>query len=656
MSLPRTTPFSRSTFALLAAGLGSAGLVACDNNYANETVGPVDPIDNRTAVVDPMDDPLTVRPVAETAPGVAAPSLTAQVRPTPELADADLEQELAAEDVELDIEPEGQPLTDAEPRFNPNLADAVDGVDREYTAAESPEIVDNRERLAIQPAAATTPATPATPQRDIVMMAHEDGDHDHSQMQSASGDMLTIVRVLPDQVYAGSDLNYQLRVTNNSEMSLHEVTIFETLQGATSASGEKPTDPPLAGYANVTDLSNGSEPQPSVYYLGMLEPGQTRDIQVRASAVESGEVRSCVWADFNAAKCATIPVVKPELEFVHMFVDAEGNEVTEAYRCDPVFSAYLVTNLGTGETQPVTVEEELPDGITSTAARNGMLSMQTPGLANAEVFTSELVPLELEEASGDIYARAIARTERLGEVADSSRLAILEPGLDLRVDAPREVIIGREARMTFTVSNPGEDPVRDVMVAMDLPDGARNVSLSSSRVEMSDEGINVGTLDAGESRSFDVVLDPRQPQDFATSAVATGYCVPQVERELQVSFVGVPALQVEVVDTVDPIKIGENTTYEVRILNEGTAKDVNLEMSAKLPEGFSFVSAEGPVDVTANGRNLSFSSVKELAPGEEIRFNIVAKADAASRSSFDLELKTDSLDSPLEEDESTTSF
>ena len=649
MSLPRTTPFSRSTFALLAAGLGSAGLVACDNNYANETVGPVDPIDNRTAVVDPMDDPLTVRPVAETAPGVAAPSLTAQVRPTPELADADLEQELAAEDVNVNIEPEGQPLTDAEPRFNPNLADAVDGVDREYTAAESPEVVDGRERLAIQPAA-------TAPQRDIVMMAHEDGDHDHSQMQSASGDMLTIVRVLPDQVYAGSDLNYQLRVTNNSEMSLHEVTIFETLQGATSASGEKPTDPPLAGYANVTDLSNGSEPQPSVYYLGMLEPGQTRDIQVRASAVESGEVRSCVWADFNAAKCATIPVVKPELEFVHMFVDAEGNEVTEAYRCDPVFSAYLVTNLGTGETQPVTVEEELPDGITSTAARNGMLSMQTPGLANAEVFTSELVPLDLEEASGTIYARAVASTKGAGSVADSSQLTILEPALDLRVDAPSETYVGRDVDISVTVSNPSDDPVRDVAVAMDLPADADRVSVSAGDIGYADGAFDVGTLEGGQSRTFDVTFTPTSVGSFEAEAVATGYCVPRVAKQISTEFTGVPALQLEVVDTTDPVEIGGETIYEVRILNEGTAKDMNIRMQGELPENFSFVSAAGDVDVTASGRDLEFSSIDEIGPGEEIRFNITAKADGESRGNLELNVRTDNLKTPLLEREPTSAY
>ena len=482
--------------------------------------------------------------------------------------------------------------------------------------------------------------------------------HSHSADASpamATDSMLTIVRVLPEQVYAGSELQYQLKVTNTSEMSLHGVTIFETLSGVgQNPEGSGQSGQLVPGFPDAKDMRQGNEPRPSAYYLGTLAPGDSRDIQVQGRATEAGELRSCVWADFKAAKCATIPVVKPELNLVHLFVDADGNEVTEAYRCDDVFGAYLVTNQGTGETRPVTIEEEMPNGVSSQMGE--MVTMTTDPLENAEVFTSDLVPLNLEEASGTVYARAVASTEGAGSVADSSQLRILEPDLALRIDAPGETFVNREATISVAVSNPGQDPVRDVRVAMDLPEDADNLRLSSGDITYTDGAFEVGTLDAGETRRFDVAFTPTSVSEFEAEAVATGYCVERVAKEIATSFTGVPALQLEVVDRADPVKIGENTVYEVRILNEGTAKDLNIRMQGELPENFSFVSADGDVDVTASGRDLEFSSIDEIGPGEEIRFNITAKADGESRGNLELNVRTDNLKTPLLEREPTSAY
>ena len=55
---------------------------------------------------------------------------------------------------------------------------------------------------------------------------------------------------------------------------------------------------------------------------------------------------------------------------------------------------------------------------------------------------------------------------------------------------------------------------------------------------------------------------------------------------------GVSAILVEVVDDPDPIQVGEQTTYTVRVTNQGGGMDLrDVAVKAVLPAGIDPVSA-----------------------------------------------------------------
>ena len=114
-----------------------------------------------------------------------------------------------------------------------------------------------------------------------------------------------------------------------------------------------------------------------------------------------------------------------------------------------------------------------------------------------------------------------------------------------------------------------------------------------------------------------------------------------MQKDVQLSVVGIPALQVEAIDTQDPVEVGGETTYRVRIINEGNAEDTNVRVTGSLPDGFSFVS--GTEGVTGEGQDISFPVKKSLAPGEELYFEVTAKAEQAGRVNFQLNVKSDNL-------------
>ncbi len=520
----------------------------------------------------------------------------------------------------------------------------------------------------VAPVAATTPEVAVAP------AAYGGHDHAaHAQAQPASntqrtatgdtaevgaGELLTIERMMPEQVYANSENRFTLKASNNSDKILHHVVLHHAMIGDfTVVQTNTPSEVKVP--QGVQKGERGDQQMAEqAFNLGVLMPGQSREVTVAGRPGGAGELHSCVWADYSAAECAPIQVVAPQVTMEHLFVDAEGNPVSQAYLCDDVFVMYRLRNVGTGETGQITVDEELPQGL---VAANGQksISMNVDPIGAGETFESEPMQLDLEQAtiqdSGmmQVFGRATGTGERVSDLSGSSPLQLMKPELTLQVRSPGEQYFGRDVSIEAIVKNVSDVPASDVMVMLPLPADAQRVSLNDASLTVADGGILIDELGPGQSRTVGVTFRPASPGDYSGVAVANGYCAVRLEKPVQLSVVGIPALQIEAVDTQDPVAVGEETTYRVRIINEGNAADTNLTITGSLPDGFSFVS--GSDEVTNDEGDFELPVYENLAAGEEIYFEIVAKAEQAGRVSFKLNVKSDNL-ADAEETEPTTAF
>lgn len=471
---------------------------------------------------------------------------------------------------------------------------------------------------------------------------------------SAVSDGLSIQRVMPEQLYAGSSNQYTLKVSNEGESALHNVVVYES----TSPNFTLPDQADTSSSDQSEDEASQQSKHQYKHQVGTLMAGESRDIQVNAQLAEGEQIEICTWATYDVVECNTFKVVNPELVLFHEFVDADGNVINQAYKCDDVFIRYRLMNRGTGEIPSVVVMEQLPTGLVLIAGAKTQQEVEV-GLVEAQgEVTSELFKVDMEQVEqSQITARAVATGARVGEVADTSTLRILQPELAFEVSAPQQQYIGREVQMQVSLRNDGDAPLRDVRVLLPVPEDARRFSVSRGDVVQDDEGgFALESLAAGESRNFTVSFVVDEPRDYKAPAVATGYCVAAVERPVSMSIVGIPALQVEVIDSQDPVQVGQQTTYQIRLLNEGSADDLGISITGELPSGFSFVSAAGEPKAQANGRQLTFPTLEKLGPGEERTMQITVRADEASQGKLKLNVKSKELSQTLREEEPTTSY
>src|SRR6185369_14994548 len=103
-----------------------------------------------------------------------------------------------------------------------------------------------------------------------------------------------------------------------------------------------------------------------------------------------------------------------------------------------------------------------------------------------------------------------------------------------------------------------------------------------------------GRLEAGQSLQVAADLSAKKIGNYQHHVQASGEGGTIAAARLDSKVDGASALVMEVSDLADPIEIGTQTAYEIRIRNDGSKSAQNLKLVCELPKGIELIDTEGP--------------------------------------------------------------
>ena len=112
----------------------------------------------------------------------------------------------------------------------------------------------------------------------------------------------------------------------------------------------------------------------------------------------------------------------------------------------------------------------------------------------------------------------------------------------------------------------------------------------------------------------------------------------------------------EVVDLEDPIEVGKETTYEIRIANTGTMHCTNVKLTAAMSDGLSVGSVSSNVPHQMVGQTLVFEPIAKLPVKGDLIVRVKAKGTMPGDQRFKVQLSCDQLKQPVVKEESTSFF
>ncbi len=338
---------------------------------------------------------------------------------------------------------------------------------------------------------------------------------------------------------------------------------------------------------------------------------------------------------------------KPELLLVK-------SAPAEAGTCAPFELRLVYRNVGSVPATQVRLVDQLPPGMsaaTGDSAPTWDLGTLDPGQGREiRVPVTASQPGTFTNLAQITCAEGISATARAVTEVHAAALA-------LECSAPPEVYAGRPLNVCLTLRNTGNGTEPKAVARLPLPPAVTLVSATAGGTLVDGAVVwEVADLEPGASRELCARLSRRELGAVDFAPVAAGSCGVPASGACVSKVVGIAAILLEVVDLEDPIQVGHDVTYEIRVTNQGSATGTNIRLVCALPASQQFASGEGASPVQASGQTVTMDVLPSLEAKAVATWKLVVKAVAEDDARFQAELSSDQFEHVIHENESTQQY
>jgi uncharacterized repeat protein (TIGR01451 family) len=442
---------------------------------------------------------------------------------------------------------------------------------------------------------------------------------------------LTILKLAPAEIQVGKRCTFGIRVQNTGQRTAQNVQIVD----------EVPLGTELVGTAPRASVSGGKV----VWDLGTLSVGEERTVEMELIPTEEGELGSVATVMMAAQASAKARCTKPELAM-------RLSSQPQVHAGQPHVVQVEITNPGSGEATGVMLLETVPAGVSHEAGP--ALEMEIGKLAPGE--TRRLDLMLTAEQAGLVKNTMTAKADAGLMVEASCEFEVIAPDLKLTVEGPERRFLERPATYQVTIDNPGTAPAKEVQLVTQLPKGLQFVSANNmGEYDAAAHAVHwsLAELPANERGTVELVALPVEAGQHALqiSTKARDGLSDQTVKEVTVE--GIAALMFEVVDMDDPIEVGGETSYEIRVVNQGSKAAGNVQVMAIMPPGLRALSGHGDTRHAVQGERVIFAPIPQLGPKAESTFRIQAQGVRAGDQRIRVQITTDEIREPITKEEST---
>lgn len=459
---------------------------------------------------------------------------------------------------------------------------------------------------------------------------------------------VSVETVAPESVSVGQDCTYELVVRNDGQAAVWNVRVEDAIPAGAKYLSSEPVGELGSGRLN--------------WNMGTIDAGQSKKIRVVVRPTDEGELRNRTVVTFAAATEAKMKVTRPKVAVTLTAPESAkaGEEVA--------FTIRLV-NSGTGPATNLIMQARLSDGLHNT--NGSLLELKLPSLPAGQSRTIPLKAIATKAGSQACSISAVAD----GSTAEpaKSTVTILEPKLTARVIGPGKCLVRAEPVYTLEFTNPGTAATDPLTISAAIPPGFDYLQSSDGGL-LSPSGKEVlwklTGLPAGQGKAVSLKLKSTAPSEAVVKVqvgtatndgVASSGVTPvaavsrglEAKAELAVRSEGVAALRFEVMDIEDPVEVGKEAIYEIKVINQGTGQCTNVQIIGFPAEGTQAVSANGPTTVRLQAGQMVFDPIARLDVKGEAIYRVKVKGTVAGDQKFRVQVSCDQIRTPISKEENT---
>ncbi len=227
------------------------------------------------------------------------------------------------------------------------------------------------------------------------------------------------------------------------------------------------------------------------------------------------------------------------------------------------------------------------------------------------------------------------------------------PALALECSVPPQVFPGYRFEVCLTVRNPGTGATPKTTVRLQLPPNMTVTEAIEGNASSDEVNWELPRLEPKAAHKLCVRLTSEHigPVQFAATATASGISAAATACSTTVSPVS--AVLLDLGDIEDPVEVGSEETYEVKVTNQGSADLHNVKLDFTLPANEEYVSGSGPSSVLKTESAVTTAPLAILHSKDQVIWRVVVKALKPGDVRFQADLSCDEFQKPIREEEST---
>ncbi len=439
----------------------------------------------------------------------------------------------------------------------------------------------------------------------------------------------------PSSVRFGQKASYEIFVRNRGTLPAQRIRVEDEILGGGRFTGGTPA-PHLHG-------------DRAVWLLDTLPPGGESRLIVEVQPASSGDILSTVTAAVSSSSIRTVVTHSPTPGRVNLVVNGPGQAVAG----QTVDLEIRLTHTGSHNLTGLLLRVQLPkDKVTTSWGNEVEADIGT--LAPGENKTIKLPVQAVHPGRHVILVDILAGQQPLAN--GQTLLVVTAKGLSLRQTGAARFVLDREGELQFAVANYQDFPARNVVVTHTLPEGLTFLGASDRglfRPETRTVHWLVDYLAPTDSRNLTVQVQAKAPGQRDLQAVARAQGGEEIQARGLVTVSGVAALGLHVADRDDPLEVGKETVYEIRVVNAGNAPDTDVQVQAWIPEGLTPRKIQGPTSYRLEGRRVIFAPLSRLDGQGQAVYQLAALARSPGEQRLRVQVTSAQAPTPLTREERT---
>lgn len=394
-----------------------------------------------------------------------------------------------------------------------------------------------------------------------------------------------------------------------------------------------------------------ADPEPDVvsdhleWSIPELAAGEEQTIHITMIPSQRGELATTANVRFTGTAASVFKVEEPLLKVT-------AQSPSEAIVGDPLVQTVTITNPGTGVARNVRIQFATSEGLESTRGDRSTIEIGSlnPG-------ASRSVRLSFTAIAGGEQTLQIEATADSGlNHAAEATVNVIAPSLKIAIEPPGEQCAGHDARYTLIITNDGLASTNNVRVVHRIPKGFTFLKADKGgSFDMATNSVNwfVGHLEPDQSIQLKLQLQTSQVGQFLHQVVVTAENGVSAKADSTTNVEGSASLALEIHDLEDPVEIGLETAYEVRITNSGAKSAENVGLTFELPRGIELLSVQSATQHFAKNGLILFNDLPELAPGKTALYRIHVRGELEGTQRVRARVTSESIERELITEEQT---